>query len=98
MKSGKPTIPSFPPEKSVMTLKKSDTFKLDLVIFIFITPQLNQLGEDDEAGFLSNGVGEVHSPLDDCENNLLNVLCPYQPTNKPTKSYYFFFLHVFIFI
>ena len=41
----------------------------------FLTPQLHQLGERDEAGLLSDGVGEVHGSLDDGEHNALDVFC-----------------------
>lgn len=44
-------------------------------MLLFLTPQLHQLGQDDEAGLLSDGVGEVHGPLDDGEHDSLDVFC-----------------------
>lgn len=41
---------------------------------VFTSPQFHEFGEDDEAGFLSDGIGEVHGSLDDGENNSLDVL------------------------
>ena len=41
-----------------------------------LTPELHQPGQDDEAGLLGDGVGEVNRSLDDGEQNLLNVLRP----------------------
>lgn len=45
-----------------------------------LTPQFDQFGKDDEAGFLSDGVGEIHSSLDDGEHDSLDVFCSW--TNK----------------
>lgn len=44
-------------------------------MFSFLTPQLHQLGEEDEAGLLGDGVGEVHGSLNDGEQHSFDVFC-----------------------
>lgn len=40
-----------------------------------LTPQLHQLGQDDETGLLADWVRDVHRTLDDGEHNSLHIFC-----------------------
>lgn len=60
------------------------TFQLDAFLDS-LTPQFDQFGQDDEAGFLSDGVGEIHGSLDDGEHNSLDVLCSWKHKVHATK-------------
>lgn len=40
-----------------------------------LTPQLHQLGQDDETGLLADWVRDVHRALDDGEHNALHIFC-----------------------
>lgn len=51
-----------------------------VLVLVPLTPQLHQLGQDDEAGLLSDRVREVHGALDDGEQNPLDVLRSWKGT------------------
>lgn len=91
MKSGKPTMPSFPPveknrassedgRKNLQQKEQSQSQSQTL------TPQFDQFGEDDEADFLSDGVGEIHGSLDDGEHDSLYVFCSWKKNTAAKHS------------
>lgn len=63
-----------------------------------LTPQLDQLGEDDEADLLGDGVREVHGTLNDGEHDALHVLRPWKQNIHFLHLYEYKFLFISLFL